>query len=33
LTWWFDTEHLVEQADRTQTLFRYYFAQGEASRR
>ncbi len=30
LTWWFETEHLVEQADRTQTLFRYYFAQREA---
>jgi type III restriction enzyme len=30
LTWCFDTEHLVEQADRTQTLFRYYFAQREA---
>jgi type III restriction enzyme len=22
LAWWFDTEHLVEQADRTRTLFR-----------
>jgi type III restriction enzyme len=30
LTWWFDTAHLVEQADGTQSLFRYYFAQREA---
>ena len=30
LTWWFDTEHLVEQADGTQSPFRYYFAQREA---
>ena len=30
LTWWFDTEHLVEQADGTLTPFRYYFAQREA---
>ena len=30
LNWWFDTEHLVEQADGTQSQFRYYFAQREA---
>ena len=30
LTWWFDTEHLVEQADGAQGSFRYYFAQREA---
>jgi type III restriction enzyme len=30
LTWWFETEHLLEQADGTQSLFRYYFAQREA---
>lgn len=30
LTWWFDTEHLIEQADETLTPFRYYFAQREA---
>ncbi len=30
LTWWFETEHLVEQADGTLTPFRYYFAQREA---
>ena len=30
LTWWFDTEHLIELADGTQTRFRYYFAQREA---
>jgi type III restriction enzyme len=30
LTWWFDTEHLVEQADGAQSQFRYYFAQREA---
>jgi type III restriction enzyme len=30
LTWWFETDHLVEQADGTQSLFRYYFAQREA---
>jgi type III restriction enzyme len=27
LTWWFETDHLVEQADGTPSLFRYYFAQ------
>jgi type III restriction enzyme len=30
LTSWFDTEHLIEQADGTLTPFRYYFAQREA---
>jgi len=30
LTWWFDTEHLIEQADGTLAPFRYYFAQREA---
>ncbi|MCE2661121.1 MAG: DEAD/DEAH box helicase family protein [Rubrivivax sp.] len=30
LQWWFHTPHLVEQADGTQVLFRYYFAQREA---
>jgi type III restriction enzyme len=30
LTWWFKTEHLVDQGDGTQTEFRYYFAQREA---
>ena len=30
LRWWFDTEHLVEQADGTLNPFRYYFAQREA---
>jgi type III restriction enzyme len=30
LTWWFETDHLTEQADGTQSLFRYYFAQREA---
>ena len=30
LTWWFDTDHLIEQADGTQSQFRYYFAQREA---
>ncbi len=30
LTWWFDTGHLIEQADGAQTQFRYYFAQREA---
>lgn len=30
LKWWFHTQHLVEQADRTLTPFRYYFAQREA---
>ncbi|MEQ1813141.1 MAG: DEAD/DEAH box helicase family protein [Candidatus Nitrotoga sp.] len=30
LSWWFDTEHLVEQADGTLAPFRYYFAQREA---
>ena len=30
LTWWFETEHLVEEADGTLSPFRYYFAQREA---
>jgi type III restriction enzyme len=30
LRWWFETPHLVEQADGTETPFRYYFAQREA---
>lgn len=30
LTWWFETDHLVEQADGTQSQFQYYFAQREA---
>jgi type III restriction enzyme len=30
LRWWFDTEHLIEQADGTLAPFRYYFAQREA---
>ncbi len=30
LRWWFDTDHLVEQADGTLSSFRYYFAQREA---
>lgn len=30
LGWWFEQEHLVEDADGAQTLFRYYFAQREA---
>jgi type III restriction enzyme len=30
LGWWFEQEHLVEGADGTKSLFRYYFAQREA---
>jgi len=30
LNWWFENEHLVEQADGTLAPFRYYFAQREA---
>jgi hypothetical protein len=30
LKWWFETDHLVEQGDGTQSQFRYYFAQREA---
>jgi len=30
LNWWFETEHLVEQADQTLSPFRYYFSQREA---
>lgn len=30
LAWWFETDHLIEQADGTPSQFRYYFAQREA---
>jgi type III restriction enzyme len=30
LNWWFETEHLVEEADGSLSPFRYYFAQREA---
>jgi type III restriction enzyme len=30
LEWWFETGHLLDQADGTQSQFRYYFAQREA---
>jgi type III restriction enzyme len=30
LRWWFDTEHMIEEADGTLSPFRYYFAQREA---
>jgi type III restriction enzyme len=30
LNWWFETDHLQDRADGTQSLFRYYFAQREA---
>ena len=30
LEWWFEREHLLEQADATLSPFRYYFAQREA---
>lgn len=30
LSWWFDNDHLIEQADGTRSEFRYYFAQREA---
>ncbi|MEO6407983.1 MAG: type III restriction endonuclease subunit R, partial [Burkholderiaceae bacterium] len=30
LRWWFETEHQVEDANRTLSNFRYYFAQREA---
>jgi type III restriction enzyme len=30
LSWWFQTEHLVEAADSTRSPFRYYYAQREA---
>lgn len=30
LNWWFDADHLIEQADGAQSQFRYYFAQREA---
>jgi type III restriction enzyme len=31
LRWWFEAEHLVEQADGSLSPFRYYFAQQEAA--
>lgn len=30
LNWWFETDHMIEQADGTTSQFRYYFAQREA---
>ncbi len=30
LRWWFETDHLLEQADGTLSPFRYYYAQREA---
>jgi type III restriction enzyme len=30
LQWWFETDHLIDQADGSQAQFRYYFAQCEA---
>jgi len=30
LNWWFNTPHMLEQADGTMTQFQYYFAQREA---
>jgi len=30
LKWWFNTPHMLEQADGTMTQFQYYFAQREA---
>ena len=30
LNWWFNTPHLLEQADGTMTEFQYYFGQREA---
>ncbi len=30
LRWWFETEHLIENADGSLSPFRYYFAQREA---
>jgi type III restriction enzyme len=30
LRWWFETEHTTENADRSLSTFRYYFAQREA---
>lgn len=30
LRWWFDREHLLENADGSLSTFRYYFAQREA---
>ena len=30
LNWWFDVSHLIDDADGTQSQYRYYFAQREA---
>ncbi len=30
LAWWFATDHFIEQADGSQSQFRYYYAQREA---
>ena len=30
LNWWFNTKHMVQKADGTSEVFRYYFAQREA---
>src|SRR5260370_42681577 len=30
LAWWFETDHLIEQAESSCSQFRYYFAQREA---
>jgi len=30
LNWWFNTEHLIPQADGSSVRFEYYFAQREA---
>ena len=30
LKWWFETEHLIENADGSRSAFRYYFSQREA---
>ena len=30
MRWWFETEHLLENADGSLSPFRYYFAQREA---
>lgn len=32
LTWWFDTDHLLDQADGTQSQFRYYFRNAKPSK-
>jgi type III restriction enzyme len=33
LNWWFNTRHLLPQADGTMAEFQYYFAQREALER